>query len=181
MWISSGPSLHVNMAYSLLIAEVADMRWKLVVCLSVVVVLSMLVTGCGTGGNAPSVPIEIENADHLGGIYLSFQYDSSVLEVTGVKQGAKALAAGRTIRWSSANAGVMEVYMETGTKGISGDGTLLVMKYKVLNSAGVSKLVVQVIEARSMETGELLDTHVSEGSFSASGESVEAPVITFSE
>ncbi len=156
------------------------MRWKLVVCLSVVLVLSTLVTGCGTGGSAPSVPIKIENADHLGGIYLSFQYDSSVLEVTGVKQGALALATSRTIRWASPKVGEMEVLVDTG-EGISGDGTLLVMKCKVLNSAGSSKLVVQVMEARSAETGELLNTQVLEGSLSASGESVEAPVITFSE
>jgi hypothetical protein len=56
-----------------------------------------------------------------------------------------------------------------------------VMKCKVLNSAGSSKLAVEVMEARSAETGELLNTQVSEGSFSASGESVEAPMITFSE
>ena len=156
------------------------MRWRLVVCLSVVVVLSTLVTGCGTEGNLQSVPINIENADRLGGIYISFQYDSSVLEVTKVKQGALALATRRTIRWQSPKAGEMLVLVDTGSE-ISGDGTLLVMKCKVLNSAGSSKLVIQVMEARNAETGELLVTQVSEGSFSASGESVEAPVITFSE
>jgi len=156
------------------------MRWRLVVCLSVVVVLSTLVTGCGTEGNLQSVPINIENADHLGGIYISFQYDSSVLEVTRVKQGAVALAASRTIRWKSPQVGEMRVLMDAG-KGISGEGTLLVMKCKVLDSAGSSKLVVEVMEARSTETNELLDTQVSEGSFSASGESVEAPMITFTE
>ena len=157
------------------------MRWRLVICLSVAVVLSTLVTGCGTGGNAPSVPsvpIKVENADNLGGIWVSFQYDSSVLEVTRVKQGA--LATSRKLTWASPKAGEMQVLMGTGT-GISGDGTLLVMKCKVLNSAGSSKLVIQVMEARNAETGELLVTQVSEGSFSASGESVEAPVITFSE
>ena len=154
------------------------MRWRLVICLSVAVVLSTLVTGCGTGGNAPSVPIKIKNADNLGGIWVSFQYDSSVLEVTRVKQGA--LATSRKLTWASPKAGEMQVLMGTGT-GISGDGTLLVMKCKVLNSAGSSKLVIQVMEARNAETSELLVTQVSEGSFSASGESVEAPVITFTE
>jgi hypothetical protein len=155
-----------------------DVRWRLVVGLSAMVLLSTLGMGCSTGGSAPSVPIEIVNADRLGGIYISFQYDSSVLEVTKVKQGALALATSRTIRWASPKAGEMEVLMDSG-EGISGDGTLLVMKCNVLNSAGVSKLLIQVKEARSMETNELLDAQVSEGSFSAGGKSIVAPVITF--
>jgi Cohesin domain len=159
----------------LLIAEVADMRSRAVVCLSLIVLLSTLVAGCGTGG-APSVSIKIENADHLGGIYFSLLYDSSVLEVTGIRQGA--LARSRGMKMGIPKAGEIQVLVDTGS-GISGDGTLVKVEYKVLNSTGTSTLVIQVLEARSAETGELLETHVTEGTFGASGKSVVAPVISF--
>ena len=155
------------------------MRWKLVVCLSVVVLLSALVTGCGTGGSAPSVPIvpiEIENAEDLGGIVFRLVYDSSVLEFTGIKQGARARS--RTMQFGIVKPGEIEVLVGAGT-GISGDFTLAKLECKVLNSAGASKLVVQVTDARNAKTGQILNTQVSEGSFSASDMSVKAPLIVF--
>jgi hypothetical protein len=123
------------------------------------------------------VPIRIENAENLGGIVFRLVYDSSVLEVTEITQGY--LARSRSIQYELLNPGEIEVLVGTGEE-ISGDGILVVLHCKALGSAGVSKLVVQVTQARSVATGELLHTQVSEGSFSESGKSVKAPVITFS-
>jgi hypothetical protein len=160
----------------LLIAEVAGMRAKFVVCLSVIVLLSALVAGCGTGGGGLSLPIKIENADHVGAIALNLLYDSAILEVTAVTVGA--LARGSTASWAIEGPGQLKVVV-LNAKYMNGDGTLVAVKCRVLNSAGSSTLVVRVLEARSADTGEVVETHVTEGNFTASDESVEAPVISF--
>lgn len=151
------------------------MRSKFVVCLSAIVLLSILMAGCGTGGG-PSVPIKIENADHVGAIAFYLLYDSTVFEVTAVSVGA--LARGSTAQWAIEKPGQLKVVV-LNAKNINGGGTLVAVKCKVLNNTGSSTLAIQVLEARSADTGEVVETQVSEGSFSASDMSVEPPVISF--
>ena len=174
--MSSGLSRHVNLTYSLLTTEVDDMRSKLAVCLSAIVLLSTLVAGCGTGGGGVSMPISIENADHVGAIAFNLLYDSTVFEVTAVNVGA--LARNSAAQWSVEKPGQLKVIVQNA-RNINGDGTLVAVKCKVLNKTGSSTLVIQVLEARSANTGEVVETQVSEGSFSASDMSIEAPVISF--
>ncbi len=151
------------------------MKSKFMVCLSVILLLSALVAGCATEGSL-SLPIKIENADHVGAIAFNLVYDPAVLEVTAVNVGV--LARGSTAQWAIERPGQLKVIVQNA-KNINGDGLLVAVKCRVLNSAGSSTLVIQVLEARSANTGELVETKVTEGTFTASDESFEAPVISF--
>ena len=126
------------------------------------------------------MPIKIENADHLGAMAFYLLYDSTVLEVTDVSVAGLARDSNSTTRWGIEKPGQLVVIVEKAKeKGMNGDGTLVKVKCKVLSVTGSSTLAVQVLEARSVDTGELVETQVSEGSFSASDMSIEAPVISF--
>lgn len=152
------------------------MSSKFLVCLSAIVLLLTLVVGCGTGGGGVDVPIKIENADHLGSIAFNLLYDSTVLEVTAVNVGS--LARGSNAQWAIEKPGQLLVGVQNA-KNIDGKGTLVAVKCKVLNTTGSTTFAILVLEARSANTGELVETQVSEGSFSASDMSIEAPVIDF--
>jgi hypothetical protein len=107
-------------------------------------------------------------------------YDSTVLEVTGVSKAALVRNSNGTARWAIEKPGQLYVVVENAKNNrINGDGTLVVVKCRVLNAAGSSTLAIQVLEAYSGDTGERVETQVSEGSFSASDMSIEAPVISF--
>ena len=134
------------------------------------------VVGCGTGGGGLSVPIKVENADHVGAIAFNLLYDSAVFKVTAVNVGA--LARGSSARWAVVQPGQLWVGIQDA-KNLNGNGTLVKVKCKVLNTAGSSTLAVQVLAAASADTGEAVETQVTDGSFTASDESVEAPVIIF--
>lgn len=150
------------------------MRAKAMVCLSAAILLSVLLSGCSQGGGV-SLPIKVENADHVGALALNLLYDSMVLEVTGVD--AKALARTGTPRWTVLEPGKLLVVVENAD--IDGGGTLVEAKFKVVSSTGLSTLTIQVLEARSLNTGELVEAQVTDGAFTASDRSVEAPVISF--
>ena len=151
------------------------MRPKSLICLSVLLMLSALVVGCGTAGGGLGVPIKIENADHVGAISFNLLYDSSVLKVTAVNVGD--LAKGSSAQWAIVGTGQLKVVVQNAN--INGDGTLVTVKCKALNTTGSSTLVIQVLGATSANTGEDVGTQVTDGSFSASDDSVEAPVISF--
>ena len=151
------------------------MRPKSLICLSVLLMLSALVVGCGTGGGGLGVPIKIEKADHIGAIALNLLYDSTVLEVTAVNVGD--LAKGSSAQWAIVGTGQLKVVVQNAN--INGDGTLVTVKCKALNTTGSSTLVIQVLGAISGNTGEDVGTQVTDGSYSAADESVEAPVIIF--
>jgi len=151
------------------------MRPKSLICLSVLLMLSALVVGCGTGRGGLSVPIKIENADHVGAISFNLLYDSSVLKVTAVNVGD--LAKGSSAQWAIVGTGQLKVVVQNAN--INGDGTLVTVKCKGLNATGSSTLVIQVLGATSGNTGEDVETQVTDGSLSAADESVEAPVIIF--
>ena len=151
------------------------MRSKSVICLSVLLMLSALVVGCGTGGGGLTVPVKIENADHVGAIAFNLVYDSSVLKVTTVN--VEDLARGSSAQWAIVGTGQLKVVVQNAN--INGDGTLVTVKCKALNTTGSSTLVIQVLGAISGNTGEDVETQVTEGSYSAADDSVEAPVIIF--
>lgn len=152
------------------------MRSKLVVCLSAIVLLSTLVAGCGTSGGGLSVPVKVENADHVGAIAFELLYDSTVLKVTAVNVGA--LAGGSSAQWAIVQPGRLWVGIQ-GAKNLNGSGTLVTVKCKVLDAAGSSTLAIQVVATSSADTGEEVETQVNEGTFNASDDSVTAPVIRF--
>jgi hypothetical protein len=165
----------VEILHSLLVEEVADMKSKFVVWLSVIVLLSAMGAGCSTGGGGVSLPIKVENADHVGAIALNLLYDSSVLKVTAVNVGAPA--RGSDAAWQITGPGTLKLVVKNAN--INGDGTLVTVKCKALNTTGSSTLAIQILGATSGNTGEDVGTQVTDGSFSAADESVEAPVIIF--
>jgi len=148
---------------------------QLVLFASIALLAVAPVVGCGTGGGGLSVPIKIENADHVGAISLNLLYESTVLEVTAVSVGA--LASGRSAQWAVEAPGRLKVVVQNAN--MNGDGTLVTVKCKALNTTGSSTLVIQVLGAISADTGEDVETQVTDGSFSAADDSVEAPVIRF--
>jgi hypothetical protein len=153
------------------------MTSRIVVCLSIIVSLSLLVVGCSRGEGGPRLPIKVEGADRVGTITLRLLYDPTVFEVTGVGRGP--LAVGGTLQWGIEVPGQLNVVIENDYY-LNGNGTLVEVYYEVLNSAGSSTLTIQVLEAKRLITGDLLQTQVSDGRLSPSDVSVEAPVIAFS-
>ena len=121
------------------------------------------------------MPIKIENADHVGAISLNLLYDSTVLEVTSVNVGAPARRSDAA--WQITGPGTLKVVVKNAN--INGDGTLVTVKCKALNTTGSSTLVIQVLGAIGADTGEDVETQVTDGTFTASDDSVEAPVIRF--
>ena len=148
---------------------------QLVLFASIALLAVAPVVGCGTGGGGLGVPIKIENADHVGAISLNLLYESTVLEVTAVNVGA--LVSGSSAQWAVEEPGRLKVVVQNAN--INGDGTLVTVKCKGLNATGSSTLVIQVLGAISADTGEDVETQVTDGSFSAADDSVEAPVISF--
>ena len=148
---------------------------QLVLFASIALLAVAPVVGCGTGGGGLGVPIKIENADHVGAISFNLLYDSSVLKVTAVNVGD--LAKGSSAQWAIVGTGQLKVVVQNAN--INGDGTLVTVKCKALNTTGSSTLVIQVLGATSGNTGEDVGTQVTEGRYSAADDSVEAPVIIF--
>jgi Cohesin domain len=148
---------------------------QLVLFASIALLAVAPVAGCGTGGGGLSVPIKIENADHVGAISLNLLYDSTVLEVTAVNLGAPA--RGGDGAWQITGLGTLKVVVKDAN--INGAGTLATVKCKALNTTGSSTLVIQVLGAIGADSGEDVETQVIEGSYSAADDSVEAPVISF--
>lgn len=148
------------------------MRLKMAICLSAVMLLSMLLSGCSQANT--SVPIKVENANHLRELAFNLLYDTTVLEVSGV--GMTDLTRMGSVRWGVQEPGKLLVLL--AGEDINGGGTLVVVKCNVPGSTGVSTLTIQVLEAYST-AGELLEPQVSEGSLSAEDKSVVPPVIIF--
>ena len=151
------------------------MKSKFVVCLSLIVLLSILVMGCGTAGGGLGVPVKIENADHVGAIAFNLLYDATVLKATAVNVGD--LAGGSSAQWAIERPGQLKVVVQNAN--MNGDGTLVAVKCRVLDPTGSSTLVIQVLGATSADTGADVGTQVTAGTCTASDDSVEAPVITF--
>jgi hypothetical protein len=154
------------------------MSAKPLVVLCLTIFLAALSIGCSAGGEKGdiSVPVNIENANHVGVVVFELTYDSRVLEAGSVDKGT--LARGADARYVTTKPGTLLVVVEKAPN-IDGDGTLVVAYFKVLDEAGSSTFTIDILEARDSNTGEVLVPQVSDGSFVASDMSVEPPVITF--
>jgi hypothetical protein len=154
------------------------MAWKMAISLTIVLLVSALPAACGTNEDAQaiSVPIKMANARNVGGVGFELLYDSTILEAREVAKGS--LASGANAQYNLDTPGRI-VIVVTDAKGISGDGTLVKVLFKVLTTAGSTTLVPMNVDARDNDTSASLDTHVAQGSFSAQDGSVVAPVITF--
>ena len=147
------------------------------ICLSAIGLASMMVAGCALrqeGGTR--LQIKVKNADYVAAIAFTLIYDPSVIGVTGVSRGP--LSSGGALLWGVEPPGRLSVVISHDYY-LNGDGTLIEVNYHVLDNRGSSTLTVEVVEARSQQTGDTVQAQVSEGSFSASDMSVEAPVIIF--
>jgi len=122
------------------------------------------------------MPIEVTNADRVGAIAFNLVYDSSVLEAQAVE--VKELATGANASYSTSTPGKLLVLVQNAPN-INGSGTLVVAKFKVLNTAGATTLEIEVVEALNLDTGEPVGTSVSDGSYSGTTDSVEPPIIIF--
>ncbi len=137
---------------------------------------STIVLGCDLDPDSIGVPIEVTNADRVGAIAFNLIYDSSVLEAQDVD--VKELARGATAQYSAKTPGKLVILLQNAPN-IDGSGTLVEAKFKILNTGGSTKFQIEVLEALNLDTGESVETNVSDGSFSAVEGSVQPPTIVF--
>lgn len=152
------------------------MRWSIAIATVLALLLMMIALGCDLGEGSIGVPIELKNADRVGAVAFTLLYDSTVLEVEGVEM--RALARGATAGYNADTPGELFVSI-TNAPNISGNGTLVEVKFKVLDDAGSSTLQIEVLGALNLDTQEPVETVVSDGLFSAADNSTDPPVITF--
>lgn len=152
------------------------MKGKTKFFVALVVVLALAVAGCARAGGEVEVPINAEGASKVGSLEFVLVYDPALLEATKVEKGT--LAGNAMMEPSVDIPGRVWVGM-VDANGMSGDGSVAVVIFKVLAEEGTSPLTLEDIDAYNAET--LLDivTEATTGEFLVKDRSVTGPVITF--
>jgi len=121
-----------------------------------------LVSSCaGSGGLV--VPIEIEDAQDVGGIAVQLSYDPAVLRATEVK--TTSFTRGTDAAYNVDSPGVVVALVQKSA-GLSGDGALVSIRFDVLNSGASTDLTLEVLQAKEANTGADLTAQAFSGSYS---------------
>lgn len=124
-----------------------------------------------------SIPINAEDASNIGALHLELVYDPAVLEPTEVEKG---MLAGNAILESNIDTSGRVVIGMIDADGISGDGSLVVVSFRVVGKDGMTTaLALEKVAAHDATT--LMDIPIkgTSGSFTVKDRSLTAPVILF--
>jgi hypothetical protein len=88
----------------------------------------------GAGGKAV-IPVKVTGASNLGGVDLTVTYDPAVLKFTSAEQGA--LSTNGMIASNETRPGTVVMGL-VDSKGMTGDGNLVVLTFDVIGSEGSS-------------------------------------------
>ncbi len=157
------------------------MRTKLIISVLVVAALAAgVVVALGLSDSASgevSVPIQARNADDLGAVHIELGYDADVLTPVDVKAGA--LSGDAMMEYDTDTPGWVVISV-VDSAGMSGDGSLAVVEFEVTGDGdGSSPLTLDNIEAWDATNVFDVPAQSTPGSFTSSGNSVEAPLLTF--
>jgi hypothetical protein len=136
---------------------------------------------CSCGGDKDiageiAVPINVQNSENIGSVDIVLTYDSEVLEITEVIAGE--LAQDSMMESNIQNLGRVNIGI-IDTDGISGSGTLAIIRLNVTDKAGTSHLKLESVKTHDVTT--LIDVIniTTDGLFRAEDNDLDAPVISF--
>lgn len=137
----------------------------------------------GAAGSIVEIPVNLEGAADVGSMGFSLMYDPEVLQAVGVEAGE--LGTNAYIESNTANEGEVMVAM-ADSAGISGDGTVAVVSFRVLGEVGSSSsLILADVSVHNTDLVEVISSAVS-GTFSVTEEASQGagyanmPVLTIS-
>ncbi|MDD5095013.1 MAG: cohesin domain-containing protein [Dehalococcoidia bacterium] len=123
------------------------------------------------------VPIRIEGANNVGSFDMVLEYDATVLQATEVVAGS--LAQNAMLEFNTKNSGQVIIGI-IDSSGITGDGSVAIIRFKLLNAAGTSALKLQTVEAHNATTLVDIIAQTSNGSMSEKGNLASSPLVEFS-
>ncbi|AKB85277.1 hypothetical protein MCMEM_1224 [Methanococcoides methylutens MM1] len=92
-------------------------------------------------GGIVEVPIDLEGAEDVGSLDISLMYDPAVLQAVGVEPGE--LGDNAYIESNTGNEGVVIIAL-ADSSGITGDGSVAVVSFRVLGDVGSSSFMTLV-------------------------------------
>jgi hypothetical protein len=117
-------------------------------------------------GSTAIVPVKVSGASNLAAMDLVVTYDPSVLQFSSADLGA--ISTNGMVEANSASPGTVKIGL-VDTKGISGDGTLVSMNFKVVGGSGTSSQVnPQVSGAWNLDLVDI-QTTTSSGTLTVGG------------
>jgi len=153
----------------------------LIIVVVLIVVLVIVLGGGGGGGDSDSevrVSINFQSASNVGSVSIELTYDSTVLEATDVKSGE--LASNAMMEYNIDNPGLVIIGI-VDSSGINGDGVVAELGFNVVDADGTSPLTLDTVETHDATTLIDIINETSDGSFTAKGNTVIAPVVRFAE
>jgi hypothetical protein len=107
------------------------------------------------------IPIDIVNASLVGNMDIKVSYDPSVLQGINVTKGS--LTAGSLFDSNIVDGTISIAFVDSA--GISGDGSLAVMQFKVVGKSGDSSELIATVSANKVQAGEAMTIKVKNGLF----------------
>jgi len=124
-----------------------------------------------------SIPINAENANNIGALHLELVYDPAVLEPTEVEKGV--LSGNAMLEFNIDMPGRVVIGM-IDAAGMSGDGSLVVVSFRVIGKEGTRTLDLEKVAAHDAASLMDVPTKATAGSFTVKDYSFKPPVILFS-
>jgi hypothetical protein len=93
----------------------------------------------GASGGIVEVPIDLEGATDVGSMDISLMYDPAVLQAVGVEAGE--LGGNAYLESNTGNEGKVIIAL-ADSSGITGDGAVAVVSFKVLGAVGSSSTLI---------------------------------------
>lgn len=162
-------------------------RWLIIGLVLVIVLIVVLVIVLGGGSSDEdsggtvgevSVPVNLQGASNVGSISIELTYDSTVLEATEVKAGELTKSA--MLEYNINNPGKIIIGI-IDSSGINGDGTVAEIRFNTVDSGGASPLTLNTVETHDATSLIDIINETSDGSFTAEGNAVTAPLVAFAD
>ncbi|WP_406661452.1 cohesin domain-containing protein [Methanolobus sp. ZRKC3] len=124
----------------------------------------------GAAGGIVEVPVNLEGATDVGSMDISLMYDPAVLQAVGVEAGE--LGGNAYIESNTGNEGEVIIAL-ADSSGINGDGTVVVVSFKVLGSVGSSShLTLNEVSVHNTDLVEVISP-TTDGTLSVTEEASE--------
>jgi len=153
------------------------MNKKILAGISFIIVLGLVLAGCGgkgKAGAAVSVPVNLNGANGLGSLQIELTYDAAILQATAVKAGE--LAKNAMIEFNVKTPGLVKVGI-VDASGIKGDGIIMTVSFNSAGNQGTSPITINRIEAYDAASLVDIPAKASAGSVTVKNGSVTALVI----
>ena len=111
-------------------------------------------------GKTVEIPIIMCNAKDLANMDLDWSYDASVLKLIDVTKGSLNKKA--FFEWNKVSPGKLKIAFAS-TKGVSGSGSIAVMKFEVIGNTGAKSTITGTVDTASKTDGSTISVGVNPG------------------